>query len=470
MASTLTTTTLGTYALPIEGIDDAAAQLVGSIGHLRGEELSIEYNSGFTLFDEYSGKVHPQSISQLNVLGKSFTFRVDLRKVGCGCNLALKLVQAPALDDYRRPSRGVDRKGQLAYYCDSNKVGGQWCPEIDLMEANNHAFQATPHKCDPTTTGHYNSCDRGGCGQSTRDRPNSYGMGPQFTIDTTRPFDVQTDFLEAYGVFTGLRTTLRQGRQEVVLDFSNCDTEYMRGLSDPLSSGMALRITYWGEQAETMAWLDSPPCGGEACTRETAGNAILSRLAMTSVDAQVEEEAIKKNSAWVVSDVSDELYGHVVPEQVIENDHKFVSLDGKGIVDWRSSVHMVKRRQQIAAASGATEALMLPTVKKFQSWGTRGSLMHMAVFLHSPGVCLVFGVSLLLALSALVLRRLSKRAAGGTVARSQKEELPASRSAEATAHAGSAASIAIAVTGIPRGASLTQNPSREHLLCLAEAP
>ena len=34
------------------------------------------------------------------------------------------------------------------YYCDANDVGGHWCPEMDLMEANNVSWQTTPHRCN----------------------------------------------------------------------------------------------------------------------------------------------------------------------------------------------------------------------------------------------------------------------------------------------------------------------------------
>ena len=48
------------------------------------------------------------------------------------------------------------------YYCDANKVRGTFCPEIDLMEANTYAFQATPHNCTNPVNGFYENCDRSG--------------------------------------------------------------------------------------------------------------------------------------------------------------------------------------------------------------------------------------------------------------------------------------------------------------------
>lgn len=221
----------------------------------------------------------PERIAQMKLLGRRFSFSVDLSKVGCACNLALYLISMPARNIDWKPSPGHNRGGQPKYYCDANQVGGQWCPEIDIMEANSHAFQTTPHRCDDPTGGSYSNCDRGGCGQSTRDSPNAYGPGEAFTINTLQPFKVQTDFFEQSGTWTGMKTTLRQDQRKVVLDHGNCEAWYYEQMSTAISSGMSLRITYWGDQADTMQWLDMPPCGNEACG-ESAGNAIISGMAV----------------------------------------------------------------------------------------------------------------------------------------------------------------------------------------------
>merc|ERR1719195_2189858 len=48
-----------------------------------------------------------------------------------------------------------------------------------------------------------------------------------------------------------------------------------------MTSGMSVRITYWGSDANTMAWLDSPPCGPEACSGPNAGDATISNFRIT---------------------------------------------------------------------------------------------------------------------------------------------------------------------------------------------
>lgn len=92
-----------------------------------------------------------------------------------------------------RDENGNPVKGHGDYYCDANMVGGNWCPEFDIMEANTYAWHSTPHKCDnPNDHGHYYNCDRGGsCFQVAHQKLNGqYGPGGQYTINTQEDFHV----------------------------------------------------------------------------------------------------------------------------------------------------------------------------------------------------------------------------------------------------------------------------------------
>ena len=58
---------------------------------------------------------------------------------------------------------GSDHISDDFSYCDANNVGGLYCPEFDLMEANKQSWNAIAHKCDPPSSlGYYDSCDHGG--------------------------------------------------------------------------------------------------------------------------------------------------------------------------------------------------------------------------------------------------------------------------------------------------------------------
>merc|ERR1719203_1437846 len=228
------------HSIVVKGVSPAI--LVGEGGSIDGDQLTVSHGSGFTLFSAFEGEWRAESITELKLLGKSISFTVDLGQVGCACNLAFYLISSPTRDWNGQLSAGTDRDGQPPYYCDANDVGGQWCPEVDIMEANTHAFQATPHKCDVPTNGRYTNCDRGGCSQNTRDKRNAFGPGSSFTINTQETFEVRTEFPAESGVLKGMTTKLRQAGQEVVLDHSSCQAEYMAQLSNAMAAGMSLRI------------------------------------------------------------------------------------------------------------------------------------------------------------------------------------------------------------------------------------
>ena len=115
--------------------------------------LSFDFNNRMHLSTQQ--EIDRNAFFTPNMLGGSIEYDVDLSKVGCGCVTAIYSVLMPAVDS-----------PQNAFpfgYCDANKVGGYWCPEFDIMEANKHAFRSTGHTCDePDASGAYHNCDRHG--------------------------------------------------------------------------------------------------------------------------------------------------------------------------------------------------------------------------------------------------------------------------------------------------------------------
>ena len=131
------------------------------------------------------------------LLGGSMEYDVDLSQAGCNCDASVYMIAMPAKNadgSYRAASDGG------MGYCDANKVGGAFCPEFDIMEANKHAFRTTNHHCSEPSNGHYDWCDRAGtCTVDViTDFPDSdpYGPGPLYTINTHREFHVKIDFIE----------------------------------------------------------------------------------------------------------------------------------------------------------------------------------------------------------------------------------------------------------------------------------
>lgn len=94
-----------------------------------GNRMTIPYNNRAILTN--SPTMDPAQFYRPNLLGGSVEYDVDLSQTNCGCIAAFYLVGAP----------GKDRNGNYLntdgyYYCDANQVGGNYCPEYDIMEAN----------------------------------------------------------------------------------------------------------------------------------------------------------------------------------------------------------------------------------------------------------------------------------------------------------------------------------------------
>lgn len=166
-------------------------------------------------------------------------YDVDLSMVSCGCVSALYTVLMPAVDNGSDPFK----------YCDANQVGGHWCPEFDIQEANRHAFKAVGHKCDaPNANGVYGNCDRSGqCSidvyYENRDGGKAYGFGSEFTINTEKAFHVRTDFHETNNEFSGYSMTFTQEGRELVMTSGDC-LDYLRHMTSDITQ-MAFALSHW---------------------------------------------------------------------------------------------------------------------------------------------------------------------------------------------------------------------------------
>mmetsp|Transcript_89375 Transcript_89375/g.252218 ORF Transcript_89375/g.252218 Transcript_89375/m.252218 type:complete len:628 (+) Transcript_89375:32-1915(+) len=256
------------------------AYVTGDGVAISGGKMVVSHNSGISITASCVDGWDPNGFMHFPMLGRTLTYTADLSKVGCGCNLAVYLISEPALDVTGKPTTGTC--SYSPYYCDANMVCGQWCPELDIMEANRMTLQATPHKCDVSGSPMFNSCDRSGLGRNTKEVANSFGVGAEHTIDTSLPFEVSTTFGGTNGsgapgtaTFTSMKTTMRQAGRELVLD-NQAGAPYLQGMVDDMSKGMSIRVTYWGHDAGTMKWLDGSMCGEQVCGGADAGEAILS--------------------------------------------------------------------------------------------------------------------------------------------------------------------------------------------------
>ena len=229
-----------------------------------GSSLTPSYNDRVYIVPSCQpGAWSPAMFSEkLPMLNTVWNFTVALSSASCGCNVALYAVAMPAKDSSGSPapSHGGD------FYCDANAVGGFWCTEMDIMEANEAAFAATPHACVAAHNGFVPQCDKGGCSANTKSHSAAFGVGPSFSINTQLPFTVTTEFpAGANGtVLSAVTTTLWQGGRSFVLSHvdATCGAGYLERVSAGLMQGMVPTLSVWGDKASgsDMTWLDSPPC------------------------------------------------------------------------------------------------------------------------------------------------------------------------------------------------------------------
>lgn len=157
-------------------------------------------------------------------------YDVDLSKVSCGCNAALYMISMPGVSANGQPFESSDGM----HYCDAAKVGGNYCPEFDIMEANEWAYRACSHSCNtPNSNGFYDWCDGPGkCSVDViTDHPDSaYGPGSQYDINTQQEFHIRIDFDKdaTDGEFSSYTITLSQGSSEVKLISQNCKHELQK--------------------------------------------------------------------------------------------------------------------------------------------------------------------------------------------------------------------------------------------------
>jgi hypothetical protein len=214
-----------------------------------GNSITLSGGGRVYIGDSSSGSLNINSFYMMPLLGKRFTFDVDLSDVGCNCNGALYVVSMPAYNSAQQPQPGKDG----SYYCDANQVGGTYCPEMDIFEANKYAMASTAHTCQYHAPHYYSSCDRGGCGQNVLN-VDAGGYGPGKRIDTNKPFTLAVSFIT--GGNGRLATVTNEFTQEgQSLKFNACNPDYLQwmGMSLP---GIVMTMSLWGTGNGGMSWLD----------------------------------------------------------------------------------------------------------------------------------------------------------------------------------------------------------------------
>jgi len=183
----------------------------------------------------------------LKLLGKTLHYTVDLSAADCGCNSALYLVSM---------HQNEDESSCDDYYCDANSVCGVACSEIDIQEANIHAWHSTLHS-EHDHDGLAAGLGGGDGWNGPRDfNKEHYGPGSS-CIDSTKPIDVAASFPvnTETDQLSGFHVKLSQPSN------SNCtikmvikNYEGIYKLHRALEDGMTIVASYWAD--DKMLWLD----------------------------------------------------------------------------------------------------------------------------------------------------------------------------------------------------------------------
>jgi len=324
------------------GVDGADEEYTNTYGVLANEaELKLKFvtqgpysknigSRSFLMEDEQTYKL-------FKLKNKEFAFDVDVSKLPCGLNGALYFV---AMDADGGMSKYPGNKAGAKYgtgYCDAqcphdikfingeaNTIGwkpsegdknagvgkyGSCCVEFDLWESNSISTAYTAHACSvkeqtrcegadcgddrhgPAPGHRFDGvCDKNGCDLQTfrLGEKQFWGPGADFTIDTTKPVTVVTQFITADGTDTGdlseVRRLYKQGDKiiqtpslkvgdkeydSITKDFCQAEVDLfkdktnfldkggMKATGDALEKGMVLALSLWDDHDVNMLWLDS---------------------------------------------------------------------------------------------------------------------------------------------------------------------------------------------------------------------
>lgn len=195
-----------------------------------------------------------------DLLGGTMEYDVDLSRVDCGCVAALYVIGMPGIGSDGQPFESSDG----LHYCDAQAVGGNFCPEFDIMEANQWAYHATSHSCDtPDANGHYTNCDRPGtCDLDIFDnQPDiNFGPGAQYQINTLQEFHTKVEFKQDDdGEFSEYSIILSQEGREVVMTTSNCSDGLSR-MTEDFRNGMTFAMSVWAPNYGDLEWMQHDRC------------------------------------------------------------------------------------------------------------------------------------------------------------------------------------------------------------------
>jgi len=322
----------------IDGVDEKTwKETYGIVGDKQGM-MNYSFVTNGTYSRNVGGRTYlmegEDKYKMFKLLNKEFTFDVDVSNMPCGLNGAVYFVEMDADGGLAKfPSNEAGAKLGTGY-CDAqcphdlkwingeaNIIGwnssvtdpnagtgkyGTCCAELDIWEANKISTQMTTHGC--TTEGQHRCegvecgdnakgqrfkgvCDKDGCDMNPYRMgvTDFFGPGPQFTLDTTKPMTVVTQFITSDGTDDGDLVEMRRKyvqNGKVIANagssyggsksFSSitdemCDTQKdyftdvndfkvkgsLKSMGEAMKRGMVLTLSMWDDHEVGMIWLDA---------------------------------------------------------------------------------------------------------------------------------------------------------------------------------------------------------------------
>ncbi len=215
-----------------------------------------ETSQGTRIWVGKNGQMEANSYVYFNLLNKTLSYSIDMSNVPCSCNAALFWVTMPGFLKDGRPAPSA--KGN--FYCDANKVWGNWCWEFDSIEGNSHVMKVTPHTCNAQPGGYIGSCDRSGPflkGYSPRE---SLCPSTSCTVDTRMPFTHTQTFRSNGTALIAVENVVSQGNRSFSFE-TDAGVAYLAKTTIALKK-VVLTMQLWGDSWLLMSWLDGLRCTG----------------------------------------------------------------------------------------------------------------------------------------------------------------------------------------------------------------
>ena len=287
----------------LEGVDAQKYAETYGVSRADRNSLRLAYVTGSNVGSRLYATTPEGSFRLFRLKNREITFSLDVSELPCGLNSAVYFFEADALGGLGRGRNGAGAAFGTGYgdaQCPTDvkfingtaNVRGEYgncAAEIDIFEGNREAMAYTMHPCSIQGQRRCRGdecqdvCDKSGCDFNSYRAGFRDFYGPGKVIDTTKAFELTTQFLTDTGSDEGslmeVRQLYSQNGQVLPAPGTITDSECaarsslygdrdifaskggLRSMGEALDRGVVLVLSIWDDGAANMLWLDStyPP-------------------------------------------------------------------------------------------------------------------------------------------------------------------------------------------------------------------